>query len=596
MRLGSTTTEDVRRHTTRRARYHASSPVRAGHRQPRYSRKRLIIAAIIVLVVPIVVVQLFYSTTSLLPNTYVGSVNISGMKKTEAATKLDKAYEETKVPLYISDSDEVAVEPTLSNLGFTIKNEDRVDAYSYPFLARLVPYSLFWYQLFMAKGEPQVTQNEDALVAYVNDRFGEDCEFEPVNGTIAYIDDTLQVVDASRGGSCDYSELLAKLRSVSARLDPPKVTVSGTSTAPEISTKTAKKEYDRLMKALGSGVALKVEDKTQTIPKKTVEPWIEYSIADGNLVLGVNSEKASQWLSEKYGKKYTSDAGTTVITLKDYAESSRETGKSGQSLNTGKTIAEITQYLQGKQAAAKLVVDSIEPAIEYKRTYSPSNAALSEVMKKYAQSHAGIYGAKMVELSGARRNASYNETRVFTTASTYKLFVAYSILLRIERGEIAWTDSSFGGYSVSTCFDRMIMYSDNDCAVWFLLKVSYDGVTADAHALGATHTNFVRSTGITSTPADEAYFLSLLYTGQMLSQQASRDRLIAAMKKNVYVAGIPTGIPDATIADKVGFLDGLLHDAAIVYSKKGDYVLIIMTDNASWANIAELAGEIEAAR
>jgi len=67
------------------------------------------------------------------------------------------------------------------------------------------------------------------------------------------------------------------------------------------------------------------------------------------------------------------------------------------------------------------------------------------------------------------------------------------------------------------------------------------------------------------------------------------------MKKNVYTAGIPSGIK-ADVADKVGFLDALLHDAAIVYSPKGTYVLIIMTNNASWGNIAELAKAIEAAR
>jgi beta-lactamase class A len=68
------------------------------------------------------------------------------------------------------------------------------------------------------------------------------------------------------------------------------------------------------------------------------------------------------------------------------------------------------------------------------------------------------------------------------------------------------------------------------------------------------------------------------------------------MKGNVYVSGIPTGIPSAEVANKVGFIDGYLHDAAIVYSKKGDYVLVIMTNGSSWKNIAALAKEIEAAR
>ena len=67
------------------------------------------------------------------------------------------------------------------------------------------------------------------------------------------------------------------------------------------------------------------------------------------------------------------------------------------------------------------------------------------------------------------------------------------------------------------------------------------------------------------------------------------------MKRNVYRQGIPAGA-SGTVADKVGFLNGLLHDAAIVYSPKGTYVLVILTNGSSWANIAELTKKIEALR
>ena len=215
------------------------------------------ISLIVLATVPIVLVQLFWSTTSLLPNTYVGPVNLSNMSKTEATTKLDKAYVATRVPVYFSDSDEVAVQPTLGNLGYTIDTSARVDAYSYPFLARLVPYSLFWYQFFMSKGNPEVARSDEALNRYIVERFGEDCEFAPVNGTVAYIDDELQAVEASRGGSCDPEEMQLAFEAVTAQLEPAKITLNGTSTAPEVSTANAEAEYERLMKQLGDGVVLK---------------------------------------------------------------------------------------------------------------------------------------------------------------------------------------------------------------------------------------------------------------------------------------------------------------------------------------------------
>jgi len=71
--------------------------------------------------------------------------------------------------------------------------------------------------------------------------------------------------------------------------------------------------------------------------------------------------------------------------------------------------------------------------------------------------------------------------------------------------------------------------------------------------------------------------------------------LIDAMKRNVYRQGIPKGV-SSVVADKVGFMDALLHDAAIVYGPTGPYTLVIMTNGSSWANIAELTRQIEALR
>lgn len=566
------------------------------HKHAFSSRKRIIISVVAVLVVPIVLIQLFYSTNALLPNMAVGSVKLGGISKEEAVTQLDTAYANAEVPVYFSDSEEAVIKPKLADLGIEARNEARVANYDYPFIWRLVPSSLFWYQSLIDKGEPTVTRDNDTLATYATSHFGDDCNFKPSNGTITYKDGALQLVEATRGGSCDHDELMAKLEGVNVQLHPQQITVTGTSTAPEISTDVARAEFDRLMKQLGEGVALKVEDATETIPAGTIAPWISYTAKDGKLVLGFNTDKATAWLKDTYAKRFTSEPGTTVISTRDFAEVSRETGKNGQALNTKTTIANILKDLKGEADSATLAIDITKPKVTYKRSYSSTDTGLSAVMKNYADTHPGTYGVKMIELSGQRRNAAYNATSQFTTASTYKLFVAYSILLRIERGDLSWSSPSYNGYTVSKCFDMMIKLSNNECAINFLNKVGFAGVTNDAQAIGAKNTSFMGNDGIKSTANDEALFLSLLYSGQILSQQSSRDRLITAMKGNVYREGIPSGIPNATVADKVGFLDALLHDASIVYSPKGTYVLIILTNNASWGNIAELAKEIESVR
>ena len=149
---------------------------------------------------------------------------------------------------------------------------------------------------------------------------------------------------------------------------------------------------------------------------------------------------------------------------------------------------------------------------------------------------------------------------------------------------------------MTKCFDDMIVRSDNACAEALLKKIGFTPITNEAKAFGATRTSFLGSSGIKSTAEDESLFLSLLYSGQILSQQSSRDVLINALKRNIYRQGVPAGMPGVTVANKVGFLDGLFHDAAIVYSPSGTYVLTVLTEGSSWANIAELTRQLEMLR
>ena len=98
------------------------------------------------------------------------------------------------------------------------------------------------------------------------------------------------------------------------------------------------------------------------------------------------------------------------------------------------------------------------------------------------------------------------------------------------------------------------------------------------------------------TAEDETAFLAKLARNELPISTAGRIRWLNAMKNNVHREGIPAGIPNAVVADKVGFQDELHRDAAIVYSPKGTYVLVIMTSDADWDEIAGLAAVIEAAR
>ncbi len=113
------------------------------------------------------------------------------------------------------------------------------------------------------------------------------------------------------------------------------------------------------------------------------------------------------------------------------------------------------------------------------------------------------------------------------------------------------------------------------------------------HAAGLSNaTSLNTSQGFVATADDEALFLTKLQTGQLLNPD-STARLLNVMGRQVYRSGIPAGTSVA-VADKVGFLNGLLHDAAIVYAPSGTYVLVIMSNGSSWGQIADAARQINA--
>ena len=112
------------------------------------------------------------------------------------------------------------------------------------------------------------------------------------------------------------------------------------------------------------------------------------------------------------------------------------------------------RQVRGDADTASALTVSVPPTEQYTRSYRPTDAGLSALLANYAKDHAGTYGISLVELDGKKRRANSDGDKKFVTASTYKLFVAYSVLKRIDGGTRSWdTDAD--------CFNKMISQSDN---------------------------------------------------------------------------------------------------------------------------------------
>lgn len=197
------------------------------------------------------------------------------------------------------------------------------------------------------------------------------------------------------------------------------------------------------------------------------------------------------------------------------------------------------------------------------------------------------------DLSAKSTIVEINADRVFPAASTYKIFVAESMIRAVEDKQWKWKDPLLGSLTLAECFDEMIVESDNACPEAWLQLVGPESVQKDVQRLGLGSTKIAWG-GMATTARDLGVGIEGLLAGNTLTRSGI-ERLESAMSRQEFREGIPAGIPSAEVADKVGFLDEYLHDAGLVHSPKGDYVVVILTAGAAWEQIAEIAAALYAA-
>jgi beta-lactamase class A len=547
--------------------------------------------------VVLVVVQLLYPAGQMLPYARIDGVAVGGWQKTDVSWELDRRYQDTRIRIYFGNNKTPYRSPTTGDVGKIVKNHDRIERLEYPWWQRLIPTSIIWAQGLQKVSAPTYETNQLALGTYIKKELGYSCDVAPKDAGVLYEKGALRVVDGEPGGTCRSEDIEQSLKNARPELSADSsVRIAITEIPPTVTTAVAQQLVATIMQRIGTGVAIQAGTETVIIPPDEILGWMDFAIEDGTLTPRLSNERAAEFMTKNIAPKVAVAAGVTKVTTNDFIETSRRDGPNGQALHIENTLANILAYLKGERSEAAVVTDLTAPRVEYWRSYSPTDTGLSALLTNFAKDHTGTFGVSFVELSGQHLRATYNESRSFVTASTYKLFVAYGTLRRVDAGTWGWDDANIAdGRNLATCFDDMIVKSDNACAQALLKKIGYQKLTDEVKEIGLDDTSFVSDITPHSTAADESLFLAQLELSQLPISSASRDRMLGAMKRNIYRQGVPAGT-SGQVADKVGFLWGLLHDSAIVYSPSGTYVLVILTDGSSWRAIADLTREIEALR
>ena len=240
----------------------------------------------------------------------------------------------------------------------------------------------------------------------------------------------------------------------------------------------------------------------------------------------------------------------------------------------------------------------------YSSAWPLDDAGLSSLINRYVGDAPGRWSILVKKLDTGQFAAVGSQQKQ-VSASLYKLFVLYEVFRQWDAGTLrldetltiitgdttedaAMDDVRFNIGSkqpINTLLTYMITVSDNTAAAALIRRVGYDNINRTLQNIGLRDSQLELGNNMTSA-TDMADLLERIALGRAVSSAASRqmlDLLLSQQINDLIPAGLPTDTP---CAHKTGALDGLRHDAAIVYSPSGPYLFVILSGDLPNEDVA----------
>lgn len=190
------------------------------------------------------------------------------------------------------------------------------------------------------------------------------------------------------------------------------------------------------------------------------------------------------------------------------------------------------------------------------------------------------------DLDNQKRAGEHRANVPMSTASLYKLRIAYEEYRRMDAGELSRNTKITNGHTRLECLDLVLRESDSPCAETLAAK---DNIYFSL-----------------SASADEILNTMLLYyyhdTLSTDSWERIQDAMLNQPVKNGYDwrQGLPQGFSVAKVYNKVGWAGEnsswtIYNDAAIVdfQAKKRHFIVIVMTNNTDPSVIKSFGQDFE---
>lgn len=559
------------------------------------------------IVLGLVIYQIVYPSSRLLPGATVDDVQLGGLRKSEAAAKLNELYGSVQLNIFFGKNTAAFLEPKIKDVGINVLNEDRIEAMEYPFYLRLIPGSIFWANSTMKAGDLKYSYDREKIQSYTQSKVGDSCTIPARDATLKLVDSQLQVVPSVPGAVCDITRFQQQLAEVRPTADSDNdVRIDSTETPAKVDDEKARQLASVLNARLKDPMPIVLNNDTESVPGRVVLSWLDFKSdlppdtpdnttnQTAKIVFAVNKDRMISYLNAGIAAKVIKKPGVSKVSTLDFKETSRVNGANGTELDVDKILVSVTDYINSKNNQAVAVTRVVGPSTVYTRTYTPTSVGYSALLAQFAQDNPGTYGLVINELSGVRnlRSASYNADARFVSAGIESVFLSYVMVMDKYDGSLRPAEKISGSRNVETCFKDMIIKQDEACRLGFYSRFGFAHTTARGAELGLKNTVFADKGGVTSANDLQKLIIGL-YKNQIARVEGGQQILSTGrtIRSN---EGIPAGVTSGDVSHFVGENEKAHNDSAIVYSSKGVYALTVLSDGSSWEKVAALAKKIEA--
>lgn len=244
-------------------------------------------------------------------------------------------------------------------------------------------------------------------------------------------------------------------------------------------------------------------------------------------------------------------------------------------------------------------------------TVFPFKSETSKTLKGVLSNQVKDYkGDIAIYIKNLNTGESYklNENEKFEAGSLYKLWIMGKIFEKISEGKLKEDDNLEADikdintkfdideedvefkeghlqFTISSAIEQMITISHNYASLMLLTKVSFSEVEVFLKKYGLKSSTIKQP--ITTTAQDTGWFLEKIYKGEVINEEYSQ-KMIGVLKRQKINDRLPKYLPEGVeVAHKTADIGFSENDVGIVFSPKGDFIIVVLTKS----NLPEEAAE-----